>query len=517
MKLLNNVLEQLFQSRTKSPQQQLELVIDLSRRGFLKQVISATAYGVALGTCAHKSFAEGVNGLPDLGDTDRSNLTPYQADLLGRQVIMNIYSQGSMLEDYDCLDYLNTLGDHLASYSPLAGQEFNFYLIKDKEINAFALPGGYICAYNGLIYSTLSEAELSSVLAHEIGHVVQHHIFRNISQQGRAQWMNIAGMLAGALLAPINPGIAMIAMQSGQGIATQNMLSFSRDYEREADRVGQQLMYQAGFDAHAMPEFFQRMEDAYRFNSNDALAFLQTHPVTVERLSEAESRANQLPVKMRLDSNNFLLVREKCRIRQIGTTESIKFYLSAINSKRYVSLEAQQYGLAMCYFMDKQVPNSITALNKISNPVFQGNPIVLGLKARQLVAIRDFPLADRLYDQALSSFPNHKGLWMGQMEFLIATKSYPKAAIRVNELAQTNPQDPDVWDQYAILYANDKYNNPLRYHYGLGNEFYVLGNFPLAIGQYQAAIKEKPKAFGDDDLQADASVRMRNAIANAKG
>ncbi len=515
MKLLNGILSQLYESRNKTPQQQLELVVDISRRGFLKQVLSATAMGVAMGTCAHRSFADGINGLPDLGDNDRSNLTPYQADLLGKQIVLNIYSSGSMLDDYDCLDYINTLGDDLVSYSPLAGQPFNFYLIKDREINAFALPGGYICVYNGLIYYTLSEAEFSSVLSHEIGHVVQHHIFRNISVQNRGQWLGIAGIIAGALLAPFSAGASVLAMQGGQGMAAQNMLSFSRDYEREADRVGQQLMYQAGFDAHAMPEFFQRMEDAYKFNSNDALAFLQTHPVTVERLSEAETRANQLPVKMRQDSISFLLIREKCRIRQIGVSESAKFYQSAIASKRYVSLEAQEYGLAQSYFMNKQLAQSIATLNKISNPAYQAHPIVIGLKARQLIAAKNYPLADKLYDQALGDFPNHKGLWMGQLEFLIASKNYPKAAGRLNLLAQSNASDPDVWDQYAILYADDKFDNPLRYHYGLGSEYYVLGNYPAAIDQFQSVLKAKPKEYGDNDIQSSASARLRSATALA--
>ncbi len=500
MKLLNKYLEQLYQSRNKSPQAQLELVVDLSRRGFLKQVLSATSMGVALGTCTHNSFATGIDGLPDLGDSDRTNLTPYQADLLGRQVILDIYAQGSMLEDFDCLDYLNNIGSTLVSYSPLAGQQFNFYLIKDKEINAFALPGGYICLYNGLIYTTMSEAELTSVMAHEIGHVVQHHIFRNISIANRGQWMTIAGILAGALMAPVSPGAAMIAMQSGQGMAIQNMLSFSRDYEREADRVGQQLMYQAGFDAHAMPEFFQRMEDAYKFNANDALAFLQTHPVTVERLSEAETRANQLPVKMRQDSVDFLLVREKCRVRQLTSEEAVKFYNNAITKKRYVSLDAQYYGLALSSFLNKDVNASITTLNKITNPGMLRHPIIIGLKARQLIAMRNYKLADSLYDQALESFPNHKGLWMAQLEFLIETKNYPKAALRLDDLSQDIATDPDVWDQYAILYSDGKYNKPLRYHFGLGSEFYYLGSYRSAMDQYQAALKIKPKDPGDNDI-----------------
>lgn len=508
MKSLESIINRLYSARKNSPQEQLDLVIDLSRRGFLRQVVGGVALGVAMSFCNHKSIADGINGLPDMGDTDRSNLSPYQADLLGKQVILQIYASGDMLEDFDCLDYLNTLGGNLVSYSPMAGQQFNFYLIKDKEINAFALPGGYICAYNGLIYATMSEAELSSVLAHEIGHVIQHHIFRNISVANRAQWLTIAGIIAGALMAPIAPGAAIIAAQSGQGAGIQSQLSFSRDYEREADRVGQQLMYQAGFDAHAMPEFFQRMQDAYKFNANDALAFLQTHPVTVERLSEAEVRANQMPVKMRQDSIDFLLTREKCRVRQIGSEDAVKFYRNALSNKRYVNIDAQYYGLALGYYLNKDYKNSIAILNKVSSKSVQGHPMTLGLKALQLIAVGNTKLADTLYDQALQDYPNHKGLWMGQIQFLISTRNYPKAANRLDTLAQTNTSDPDVWDQYAILYSDGKYNQPVKYHYGLGSEFYYIGNYKMAMEQYQAALKLKPAKPGDTDIQDLISARI---------
>lgn len=506
---LQDCFNKILASQSKTPQEQRDVIQDIKRRGFLKQVINATIFGLGMSACAHKSIADTIiEDLPDLGDSDRTNLSPQQADLLGKQVVLNIYAQGGMVEDFDCLDYLNKLGNEFVSYSPMAGKDFNFYLVKDKDINAFALPGGYICANNGLLYTTLSEAELSGVLAHEVGHVVQHHIFRNISVHSRAQWTSIAGLIAGVILAPINPGIAMVAAQSGSALGTQNMLSFSRDYEREADRVGQNLMYKAGFDAHAMPGFFQRMQDRYKFNTNDAYAFLQSHPVTLERLSEAETRANQLPVKMRPDSLDFLLAREKCRIRQLDYKDSLKFYNSAIAAKRYVSLEAQLYGLSLTHFLQKDYTESIQTLDKIKSRVYQSNPMVAGLKAKQLIVSGNNVQADKLYDQLLDTYPTHKGLWMGQLEFLIANRGYAKAAVRLDELGRAFPFDPDVWDQYAILYADNRYNNPIRYHYGLGSEYIVLGNYKHGLEQYKTALKKKPTNKEDDKIQSIISARI---------
>ena len=506
---LQDCINKISATISKTPQEQRDVVADIKRRGFLKQVTNTILFGLTMSTCAHKYIADTIiEDLPDLGDTDRSNLSPQQADMLGKQVVLNIYAQGGMVEDFDCLDYLNRLGNEFVSYSPMAGKDFNFYLVKDKDINAFALPGGYICANNGLIYTTLSEAELAGVVSHEVGHVIQHHIFRNISVHNRAQWTGIAGLVTAAILAPINPAMAMVVAQGGSAAGTQSMLSFSRDYEREADRVGQNLMYKAGFDAHAMPEFFQRMQDRYKFNTNDAYAFLQSHPVTLERLSEAETRANQLPTKMRADSIDFLLTREKCRIRQIELKDALKFYNIAIATKRYVSLESQLYGLALTHYLQKNYEQSIQTLDKISNPKFLINPIVAGLRAKQMIVIGKNDIADRLYEQSLARYPTHKGLWMGQLEFLIMIRAYPKAAYRLDELSLAFPMDLDVWDQYAILYSDAKYNNPIRYHYGLGSEYIVLGHYPHGLEQYRAALKKKPANKEDDKIQSIISARI---------
>ena len=123
-----------------------------------------------------------------------------------------------------------------------------------------------------------------------------------------------------------------------------------------------------------------------------------------------------MPVKMRQDSIDFYWsVRNVAFI--ISSEDAIKFYLNSITSKRYVSLEAQQYGLSLSYFLTKQLKASIATLNKINNPQYMNHPIILGLRAKLLIANRENKLADKLYDQAVESYPNHKGLWMGQLEF----------------------------------------------------------------------------------------------------
>lgn len=510
MQNIKNLVNKLYYSRNQTPQHQRDIVADLSRRGFLQGLMQIVVAGSASTLCCRNSFASSV-GLPDLGDPDRGSLSPEEANLLGQQVILDIGNQGAMVEDYDVFTYVNEFGNNLASYSALAGSDFNFYLLSDRQINAFALPGGYICLHNGLIFYTMSEAELSSVVSHEIGHVVQHHIFRNIGMSNRNQWMTVAGIIAGALLAPLNPAAAMLAIQAAPGLAQQNALSFSRDYEREADRVGQQIMYSAGFDPEAMPMFFGRMQDASHFNGNDMFAFLQTHPVTLERLSEAEARANQMGHKMRPDSIDFLLTREKCRIRQIDVKASILFYTSALKTGRYASLNAQYYGLSLAYMMKGQLSESKNTLDKIKDVHYLNHPFVLGLRGKQLFASQNYTLTDKFYDKVLEQYPNHKGLWMGQIDFLTKVKNYPKLITRLDQLSSKVPNDLDLWDRQIALYADGSaLANPLKYRYAFANELYYMGAYRDAIEQYQLTLDLVQKS-NDGSLVEIIMARMSDA------
>lgn len=513
--MLKKYIELLYQSRNRSPQEQLALVHDIGRRGFLKQIMQLTLFATLSTTCCGVP-AEYNAILPEIGDSDRSGLSPREADFLGRQVIQDIQNKGSMLDDYDILAYLNEVGGDLVSYSSEAGQNFNFYLVRDTIINAFALPGGYICLYNGLIFTTRTEAELTSVMAHEIGHVVQHHIFRNIAGYNRNQWLALAGVLSAAMMATVNPSAAMLAIHGSQGLATQNMLSNSRDFEREADRVGQKIMYSAGYDPHAMPEFFKRLKDENKFNDNEAFAFLRTHPVTSERISEAETRANQLDVgQTRPDSISFLLIREKCRVRQFGVVEAIKFYQGTLKFKKYSNIDAQYYGLAFAQFLAKNLPAAWANLSKIAAPSFTAHPAVISLKALVQKENKNYMLAEKLYRAGLDLYPAYKGLWLGQSDLYIKSKQYELAVRKLDELSQNYPLDVDVWVHSAVLYSDAALNNRQKYHYALGNKLYLLGDYKEALSQYQRALTIKNADPVLNDVISAKVLETRSAIQNS--
>ncbi|MFN8770283.1 MAG: M48 family metalloprotease [Neisseriaceae bacterium] len=490
-------IDLLFKLKSKTPLEKLAIIKNIARCGFLRLIISIMLMGLAINT-SYSLTSEYSQFLPDLGDSDRTNLSQQDATFLGQQIIQQIANRGDMLVDYDLNAYLNSLGGELVSFSSLATiQPFKFYAVKGKEINAFALPGGFICIYNGLIYTTDSEAELSGVMAHEIGHIVQHHIFRNISVYNRNQWLALAGVLTGALLAPINPGAAIVAASSGQGLAIQNILSFSRDFEREADRVGQEIMYNAGFDAHAMPAFFGKLNSVNKFNNNDALAFLQTHPVTLERLSEAELRANTLSAKMKPDSKTFLMMREKCRVRQLGIASAINYYQQALKTKRYVDINVIYYGLAFTYLSNDSPSNALLYLNKISDNTISNHPAFYSLKAQAYGKMNNYKASSKVYDQALSIYPDYKGLWIGKVDTEIGAKQYKKAASELHELSIKYPNDTDIWTRIAFIYSDANLNNQQIYLYAVGNQQYILGNLKMALAKYQQAIKVASKKSDD--------------------
>ena len=460
-------------------------------------------YGNSNGESKYKNF------LPDLGDSDRGSLSIVEADFIGRQIIQDINKQDKMVNDYDTINYLNDIGGELASYSSLAGQVFNFYLIKDNVVNAFALPGGYICVYNGLIYTTDSEAELVSVLAHEIGHVVQHHIFRNIANYKRSQWVSVAGLLAGGLLAIVNPATGILVATGGQGLAVQNMLTFSRDFEREADRVGQKIMYDGGFDPYAMPKFFQRMQTQNLFNNNETLAFLQTHPMTIERLSEAQARANQLSMISRKSSTSFLLIREKSRTRQLGYPSAIMFYKQVLKSNNIITNSPKKigknisdnldksnkqdinliyYGLAFAQLSDFKYKDALGSINKIKDINIIKHPAYVGLKAQILSGLSKYTEANNVYIQGLKNYPTYKGLWLGQIDLYIKSKNLKTAINKLENLSQLYPNDVDIWSRVASLYSDSNLNNNAKYHYALGNKLFLQMNYRSAIDQYQLAL-----------------------------
>jgi len=191
--------------------------------------------------------------LPELGDVSRTTITLQQERQLGESIMRQIRSSPQYLDDPEVTDFVSTLGYRLVANAPNVEQQFEFFVIQDSTVNAFALPGAFIGVHTGLITTAQSESELAAVLAHEVGHVTQRHIARLFTQQKQAGIASMAALALAILAARSSPDLAQAAVAGAQYAMFQTALNFTRDNEREADRVGVQILEKSGYDPFHPP------------------------------------------------------------------------------------------------------------------------------------------------------------------------------------------------------------------------------------------------------------------------
>jgi predicted Zn-dependent protease len=311
--------------------------------------------------------------LPALGEVAADDLSPANERRLGESIMRQALRDPTYLPDPDATEYLNAIGYRLVAASPARYTDFGFFLVRDAMINAFALPGGFIGVHTGLILAAQSESELAAVMAHEIGHVEQRHIARMLAKQKDGTAIAIGALLLALLAARSNSSsssdLTQAAILGGQAAAVQQQLNFSREAEREADRVGFQILVDAGFDARAMVTFFGRMQQGSRiYESGTAPSYLRTHPLTVERISDIQTRVRETRTRQRADSLDFNLVRARLRVLQDpAATVSTRYPLSPLAAHHYVDLlhKTNQHETAIDFLRDQH------AIAR-SQPVYHG-------------------------------------------------------------------------------------------------------------------------------------------------
>jgi predicted Zn-dependent protease len=236
--------------------------------------------------------------LPSLGDGSEMGLA--EESRIGESVVKEIFRDPDFAEDAVLVDYIQSLWQPLIQAASLRGElssdmlqrfAWQVLLIKDPSINAFALPGGYMGVHLGLLGVVSNQDELASVLAHELSHITQRHLSRLFAQQSQQTPLLIGAMLLGVLAASKSPNAASALMVGGQAVTAQNQLNFSRDMEREADRVGYGVMTQAGFEGAGFASMFLKLQQGSRFNDNGQYPYLRSHPLTTERIADMQSRS----------------------------------------------------------------------------------------------------------------------------------------------------------------------------------------------------------------------------------
>ena len=272
------------------------LILGKKRRLALASQALAASLLIAFGA-ANPLPAHAQGGLPTLGDG--SDLTSSEERRLGDRIIRELYRDPDYIDDPVIGEYVQGIWQPLMAaarargeLSPELDERFAWEVLlgRDRTVNAFALPGGYLGLHLGLIGVVGTRDELASVMAHELSHVTQRHISRLLTQQSRQTPLLLGAMVLGALAASKNPGATQALVVGGQALALQNQLNFSRDMEREADRVGMGLMEPAGFAPEGFVGMFDKLQQANRINDNGSWPYLRSHPLTTQRIADMQSR-----------------------------------------------------------------------------------------------------------------------------------------------------------------------------------------------------------------------------------
>jgi predicted Zn-dependent protease len=430
--------------------------------------------------------------LPDLGDVSQADVTPRDERRIGESIMREIRADPAFLDDPEATDYLNNLGYKLVAASADSRQAFEFFLIREASINAFALPGGFIGVHTGLFLASQSESELAAVVGHEVGHVVQRHIARQIARQKDNSMLTLAAIALALLAARSSPDMASAAIVGAQAGAVQSQLNFTRDNEREADRVGIQILDGAGFDPQAMPGFFERLQKATRLvDTGAAPAYVRSHPMTYERMADMQGRADQLKYRQVPDSLEFLLVRAKLRVLTDTPREALEFFEESLKARKFLNETATRYGLTQALYAGKQYARAqkeLAQLVKIAPP----HPMIATLSGRIALAVGDAAGALEIYRDGLARFPNNRALIYDYVDALLRVGNASEA-LKVIEARQRSGDEYQMYFARAKAYA--QLNRVALSHQALAEGYLRRGNTRAAIEQLTIALKAGDAGF----------------------
>jgi predicted Zn-dependent protease len=430
--------------------------------------------------------------LPDLGEVSRQYFSDQEEQALGRAIMRDVYVDPRYLDDPEIETYLNQLGYKLVSVSTRNQREFNFFVVNDPTINAFAMPGGNIGVHTGLLLSAQSESELASVVAHEISHVTQDHIARMVAAQSQSQWPTMAALALALLAARSNPNVASAAIASTQAYSIQNQLNYSRDYEREADRLGYDMLTRGGYDPRGMSGFFNRLQRASRFYDSSAPAYLRTHPLTTDRIADMQARSEDAPYQQVEDSLDFQLVRARLRAQEDSPADAVLAARDMLQEKRYSSETAARYGLITALMRARQFKEAEAEVQKLlsGKPV---HPMVQQLAARSALDAGNPALALQRYQAGSAAHPGYRPLQYGYISALLSVGRSNDALTQVDRQLALYPLDRRLWRLAAQTHAQQGHR--LLSHRAQAEAAALSGNLIAAIEQMSLGIKAGDGSF----------------------
>ena len=469
------------------------------------------------------------NQLPALGDPASEDFSIATEHKLGEEIMREIRADPDYLDDPVLLEYLQSLWEPLVAQARVRGNitsdieqrlAWEPFLIRDRQVNAFALPGGYVGVYLGLMALTSTRDELASVLAHEMSHITQRHIARSIANSKRQTLLSLATLLAGIVVASRagNSSIdaANAAVVGSQALAVQGQLNFSRDMEREADRVGFAVMSGAGFAPGGMAAMFEKMEQSSRLNDFGGYPYLRSHPLTSERIGEARSRLGAAAPVAPVSVLEHTAAQARARVLMDPRFDALRRW-QALDTDRVATsvadklLNAYESGLASTLLRDwsradAAIANAAALVRGASPKDPRAERAITLLNAQSLLARGDVARATAALAPYAADRSRPVMLLEAQAALAAASPADPGPLARQVDQLQTwvatHPRDSLAWT--ALSQAQERLGQPLRALRSDAESRLALGDLNGAADRLQAG-QRRARSGGPVDF-IDVSV-----------
>lgn len=436
---------------------------------------------------AVSAVAGAQNRLPTMGDPANSVMTPNSESRFGAELMREVRRQLPLVSDPEIVDYVEDLGRRLTSHADTPDFSYHFFVVDAPGINAFAMPGGYVGVNAGLILAADTESQLAGVMAHEIAHVGQRHMARQMAAAQRINARTVALVLAGLLLGTQDPEAGSAAVMSGVAGAREQQLAYSRDHESEADRVGMQILVNAGFDPRGMGQFFERLMQASRYQDRPP-PFLSTHPLTEGRVAEANARAERLPHNGSFNTGLFELMRAKLRVLNAETPEAAVAQFE--QSRQEKDSPSNRYGLALALREAGAHERASEVLNGLIEAEGELLPYLLARAELAKDAGRSEAAVSH-FEDALSLYPDSYALRYRYAETLLAVGQSHRAMSEADQLLRGHGERPAALRLKAE--AADRAGESIEAKLAMAHYYQLLGDLRSAISQIRQ-VRDSPYA-----------------------
>lgn len=461
---------------------------------------------VVAGLVGAAAYAQPM-GLPSMGSASSAELSPMLEQTLGDAIMEQGRRDPTYIDDPDVSQYLARLGRQLVAGSSNPAQNVSIFAIRDPQINAFALPGGYVGIHSGLVVSSDNESQLASVVAHEIGHVLQRHVARGMTQQKQSSHLMMASV-AGALLAALagSGDLAMGVAAFGQAAAVDQQLGFSRQAEQEADRIGLEMLRRGGYDPDGMTQMFGRLMNASRLNEGmGGGSYASTHPLSIQRMSDIQNRIREAPASQHHDSDTYWYVRAKLRVLQErgnAQRDAQAALKRETQTHQGVRRSAAWYGLAYAAWRQDKLEEAAQALAKareggMNSPEISGLSIALAVKQGQ----HEKALAEA--ETAASRWPQSLGVALAKVNALSQAGKDEQALRFLGQIIGTWPGEPGPYQLRAQ--SHERMGQGVEARRDMAVYYEKVGALPTAVEHLQQA-----RAMSNDfyiQSQIDVDVR----------